>query len=556
MHFGISWARFTQIVRVSALAITLVTAAGPHAAYADEASPQAPQITWSAHDKEIRIARWVDPRNGMREFRYDRRESRMLSADTWNPVLFARDLDGNGKPDAFFYRDEKGLLEWKDQASADVDGWDVAQGVLKNEIPDEDRLLAGMVLNQVLSATLASARYAQSEVANAVQDELNLASLQVFAVRLSRANPLDPQVPKLFEMASLGYEQAIERFGASGVTKFAFATAVDAVIYAGGYVISKGLSFALGWAGGRLAQLETVSAGLKVYERYIAALQVRSGRLLTAAGTASRRIGGPTLVAAARLAAKIDVRQEIGVTLQALTARSRFAQVASEAMGKVISKTGGVMTAAAREGATPGNLAYTAVVQTTQVLAEGRDKYEVIYDPNPIVLAGNFVTNKEIMQNLAYMTNETFWMSGISSHLEKIGVGLLGRIGACAFFSFVDSTAVNLLMKGTTDPVRTGFDTGWEVGIGNLQTQLDRGIFAGLRYMEERSNIKGLHFIGYVTTLVNQSVGYQQYAKHSKSVDNDDKTIRMVLIPVLGRLRDNAAGAAANTTVAAQGSNR
>src|SRR4051794_10747311 len=93
---------FLLILALAAFSATVASAS---------ARADAPQVTYRPN---TRITRWVNA-NGITEFRYEHQERRFLVPDTWNPVLYARDLDGDGLPDAWFYRDSHGLLEYTDR---------------------------------------------------------------------------------------------------------------------------------------------------------------------------------------------------------------------------------------------------------------------------------------------------------------------------------------------------------------------------------------------------------------------------------------------------------
>jgi hypothetical protein len=178
------------------------------------------------------------------------------------------------------------------------------------------------------------------------------------------------------------------------------------------------------------------------------------------------------------------------------------------------------------------NWKYVAQTQFLQVLAEAYSRREMIYDPNPFVMAKNLFTNKDFLQNLAYMSHETVLMAGIAS-----GPGSLKRkyliTGAV---SFVDSAAMNVFIRGgNVDPNRMYLDTGWEVVVGNLQTQVD---FMALKYFDQLAVTKKnpkLRLLGYAVAMVDQFVGFTAYSKATDAVNEKSSVSKpsLALVPVM-----------------------
>jgi hypothetical protein len=114
-------------------------------------------------------------------------------------------------------------------------------------------------------------------------------------------------------------------------------------------------------------------------------------------------------------------------------------------------------------------------------------------------------------------------------------------MGISAMISLTDSTAVNLLVKGETDVARFALDTGWQMIIGNAETQIDLlslGFFE--RKAKETGNAK-LKLLGYAVVVTSQSLGYLGYSKvtrayeerHEGSETSAQEKPEIRLVPVL-----------------------
>jgi uncharacterized membrane protein len=146
------------------------------------------------------------------------------------------------------------------------------------------------------------------------------------------------------------------------------------------------------------------------------------------------------------------------------------------------------------------------------MLSRGR----ALYDPNPIIMTKKFATNEEFLQDFLYMSNETFWMAGLSTYFQRPG----SRMIACGLFSLIDSTLMSYAIKHTVDPERQALDTGWEVVIGNAQTQIDLASLRAAQAAVTRSGNPRLKLIGYAVVLVDQGTGYYGYSQASQSLES------------------------------------
>jgi hypothetical protein len=160
-----------------------------------------------------------------------------------------------------------------------------------------------------------------------------------------------------------------------------------------------------------------------------------------------------------------------------------------------------------------------ALTQSLQVAVEVAARPEDLFDTNPIVMAEKLGNDEDFVQNLAYMTNESFWMAGIARHF---GAGRLKAFAYAGMLAVTDSIAMNLLIKGEANPVRIAADTAWESIVGNLQTTVVDS--SSLRFFEGlsiRRNNPKLVLIGYAIAVTNQAAGYFAYAKFTQAIEKN-----------------------------------
>ena len=88
----------------------------------------------------------------------------------------------------------------------------------------------------------------------------------------------------------------------------------------------------------------------------------------------------------------------------------------------------------------------------------------------------------------------------------------------------LNSRALSILIKGESDLQRTALDTGWEVVIGNGQTQLDFWSMRMAAELAERAKLPGLRLVGFAIVTIDQGTGYYLYNRvTTKYEENKDK---------------------------------
>ncbi|MGZ3713238.1 MAG: hypothetical protein ACXVBE_15850 [Bdellovibrionota bacterium] len=122
-----------------------------------------------------------------------------------------------------------------------------------------------------------------------------------------------------------------------------------------------------------------------------------------------------------------------------------------------------------------GQWKYIGLTMALQIMAEAYARSDA---PDPVSLLKSLrdlFTNRDFIQDFSFMTNETFWMSALSSTPDKVmkWADTLRSFRLCAVMAFIDSNVMNFAIKGEADWKRVALDTTWEMVIGSAQTQLD-----------------------------------------------------------------------------------
>jgi hypothetical protein len=159
---------------------------------------------------------------------------------------------------------------------------------------------------------------------------------------------------------------------------------------------------------------------------------------------------------------------------------------------------------------------YLALNSTVQATSEFFANYDELYNPDPLVMAGNFLKNDSILKNMRFMATETLFMVGLSKNIRT----LKGRFLASGAFALTNSTISNIVLSDKFDAKRVALDTTWEVLIGNSQVQLDVASLAYFESLALKQQNPRLKLIGYGVSFLDMGVGYFTYSHAATALDN------------------------------------
>jgi hypothetical protein len=402
--------------------------------------------------------------------------------------------------DAWFTLGRSGQLEVLDRSSQDADGWDVARQLLADQIDVSNRWVLGIVFNAVTkNLTLVRSHEFRLRY-DLFRAQMDLLELDVRAERLRKKIWSGPSTPGMYEdyravlqVIGDGWDEVVSTLSHEAYRKQFLMAAGDVGLYLSGVAIFRGIGAGFRWLGSKLTGKTAEATASKLYAEQLA----RAGERVA---ESSRRAGGGPAVALHSF--QVSAREKVSLALRALESRGQMARWVAHSLrvsGQVLHES-------------VGQLPYVGVSQGTQLLAEVWNRRDVIFDPNPIVLTKNILSDKDLIQNLVFMTNETFLMAGVSSYYAGLGK----RMRICGAIALVDSAASSILVKNSTDPARMALDASYEAIIGNAQVQLDVAAMDFFTRLSQKSGQPKLRLVGYAFAFVDQLAGYIAYGKLSE----------------------------------------
>jgi hypothetical protein len=157
-------------------------------------------------------------------------------------------------------------------------------------------------------------------------------------------------------------------------------------------------------------------------------------------------------------------------------------------------------------------------VETVFNKMEGK---ETFLDWNPIVMAHKIKDDKDLLQNVGFMTGETAIQAGIS-FTERAWYSKLALMGV---FALGASAATSLLVKSNADPARVVGDAAWEMLPGSAGTLIDE---KAIRYFREQEALrKGMRIRGYAVAFGIQTTELSAYSLAAHTYEGTVATRQM-----------------------------
>ena len=457
-------------------------------------------------------------------------ELRLLFPTLLVPVLYARDTDGDKKMDLWLVPTSAGSIDSIERDSKDFDGWDVASQLLQNEIDIANRPVWTLLIQATQSGLTFNGAMASSFFAKITRTQMDLYDLDARADRIRVLNPREQGLMETYALISEGWRKLDDQIVNEGIRKHILATLADMGMVGAGAAAARGARFVVGWVGPRILESQAGELALQTYERLATSIHQsartaveRAAALFPAGARLTRSL--VTDSAAHATFVRLSVESKVATRIAALEARGLAGRLAIRGL----KASGRVLKQALKQWP------YVAQTTASQLVAELSARRATLFDPSPIVMAHNVVSDRDLLQNLAYMTNETLLTAGASASDPN----LRRRFTVCGIISFVDSGAMNYAVKGGGDPGRIGLDTGWEIIIGNSQTQADIAALQLFEKLSVRNSNPRLKVLGYAVALVDQLAGYFAYSEVTQRYERthavphaQDKPM-VKLIPIL-----------------------
>jgi hypothetical protein len=393
------------------------------------------------------------------------------------------------------------------QTSDDI--WDSAKTVISFNIPTENRLYGILAAETIAKHISFAISHRISFFEELKQEQLQLFDLEIRIRNLEDRSPNDPFIPFAKTFIADGWRSIQDRIKNENTRDiWLYATGDVALTLVGAKILSffgKGVGLAAD-------SFSATRVGQYARDSYSHFSEAISQKVKTVGTSFSNRTSTIVENAGARLAlSRLSIQERISTSVSFLQSRSLISRTALSAVENV---------AEIAKGGLKG-WKYVGLSSALQIGAETAARPADLFDPNPIVMARKMSSDDDFVQNVTYMTNETFWMTGLAA---RYGAGKFKTFAIAGALALVNSVSMNILIKGEADPIRIGFDTGWEMVVGNAQTTAVDA--TALRYFESlaaRQNNPRLALVGYVIASVDQGVGYFGYAKATYFIEGQRK---------------------------------
>ena len=452
---------------------------------------------------------WLEARisinaHGMREVTYELLEQRTILPNSRIIILYGRDLDGDLLPDAWFLVRHGGETSAFDRPAITPDGWDIAEKLLIEERAMGQRSAAEYLLSAVLTHLSMAGSTRKDSLERLIRMGMDLQELEIRATRIRAQNPKADVLPTLDSLILEGWKHLqVTAKGEETRKQLAFAVGDVALLFVGGAII-KGLLIPAKWLVPKFISEFAAEASEKV----LGSISETAAKAIEQAGKVAGRTGEHAIVTVARM----SIDQRIRIAIHGLYARG----IVGRQLALTLAKTWTGLKAGV------GAWKYIASSTAIQLVAEVFTRHDALFSTNPIVLTEKVVTDADLIQNLSYMTLETFDTTVIAKTIPYKP----HAFAIAGVFSTINSIGAAYFIKGDTDGLRVALDTSWEVGVGNSQVIFDNAMLHKFEMMASRQNNPKLKLIGYGIVFVDQAVGYLTYAEITRRFENWRRTTK------------------------------
>jgi len=271
-----------------------------------------------AADKIVELRAHISQNeDGYNEVAYEHLEVRSFLPDTAAFVLYGRDLDQDGKIDAWFIPEDDGIFRAIDRPSQTPDGWDVAKNILTHDAPLQNTPVSKLLLNTAVWFSF-GASSVKSTLQQAGVDQINAHSKEIALDRLRRTDLVDPAALLLaYQNVQIECKRIEQEVGSDGMRNSFLGFAGDLGFVAAGSALVKGGSMLFKWTGKSLLASNAGLRAAAMYARYVASVKT-SGTLAIA------RMSGSIAVLSKRYVSRGAVEVAEQTAAMDLTCSSKF----------------------------------------------------------------------------------------------------------------------------------------------------------------------------------------------------------------------------------------
>jgi hypothetical protein len=467
------------------------------------------------------------------------RESHILTFESEQLVVIGRDLTGEGKIDTWFYEGANGFVGYKQEVLNSDSDYKTMKKVFRGIFDSDGRWAISLLMKAVFKNLTLTGGEEFLFWANFEDQQINILDVQLRLWALRTQYPNDV-VLKSFQNTITDcwmklYEELYKHRGEDRLKMLA----ADVGLFVSGGLVIKGIGFASKYAINSVGLQEAVKTITQIADKQFKKFKNQLSK-------------SATYLSPKQVSEKLKATGgfEILIKLVEMPLLARPAVILSDLVLKnrltrqIAGEAGHVWAGMKQIFKRKGYIASLAGIQLgEEILDRGYfavSDVPIILD-NPIKGADDIwrkvASDKDLRQNLQFMTIETTVVTGLDHALESRGMSLKKRFLLCGVFSAINSIYTALEIKGDVNPQRMGIDTLWEVTIGNGQVFFDDWQGKKFSTMAESTGIKPLKYVAGIITFVHQATGFQLYGKTAEYIEtrfpSDSSVVQPMIIPVL-----------------------
>lgn len=489
-------------------------------------------------------------RNGEKELHVYLQESHIISFDTEQLLVIGRDLDENGLIETWFFQGPQFSVSYKQKSlQSDLDYATMTE--IFSELFDSDGRWTLTVFARYAFQNLTLTGNEEFEFwTNYEKRQIDLIDLDLRLLAHKIKHPVDTTIINFEKTNAMAWQELFHQFVKhKGSDRIKMVAADVGLFIAGGFVI-KGIGFIARVTINKVGLQETINTLSKASESHYRRLKMRVSH-----STHNMHFHLPT---------KVDIKNTWGYGILQRLAHVPILErpvliiedlVLKSKLSGIIIKNANYFKEGLQEIA--ANKGYISLSTSIQLAVEMMARGYFSFSDVPLIvdspmhelkdIAKHVGSDRDLLQNLSYMTVETAAAAGVSRVLELKGVPLYKRFLVCGFVSTIDSIFMAKVVKGEVNTKRIAGDTAWEVIVGNSQVIFDLWQWQKWKDLANNTGTKSIKVTGLLITLAHQAAGYYYYSKWSdylegrgpnqpqddEDLENKIPDLHPVIIPVL-----------------------
>jgi hypothetical protein len=449
-------------------------------------------------------------------------ESHVISLESEQLVLIGRDVDDNGLIDTWYFLNENGSVNYMIKPLTKDHDFAHIKIVLDHFFDVDGRWLLSIVGKYAFENLTITGGEEYSFWADYEARQIDIIDMSLRVERLLKANPNDASLLVFQKMSQEAWAKLHEDFvNHDGQERLKMVGADVAMFLAGG-LAAKGLVWVGRAAISKLGLNKLINSAGKMAEEHYTHLKARvtESHKKVKVKISSKFSGegaavGPIL---ARIWSA-GIAERPALIISDLVFKSRIGQIVAKNFTYFVEGLKEIYQ-------TKGYILFSASIQlSTEAIMRGYFSYSDV----PVILNEPVKTSeeiikkigsdKELVQNLAYLTTETAVISGVSKVLELKGVPLAKRFVICGLVSTMNSFIMGKVVKDEVNVKRMAGDTAWEVVVGNSQVIFDLWQWEKWKNFANSVGKPQLKLVGVLITFVHQATGYFYYSKWSELLE-------------------------------------